>query len=101
MLTTKHLAVIRAALMFWDEEMSPHDPAVSAPYLDQPIGSGEWIKHEVAFLRDQLASCQLRYVLYSPDGKSLVSSQVFESLDQAQAAASSALVATLFVFAAD
>ena len=100
MLTAKHLAVLRAALMFWDEEMSPHDPAVAAPYLSEPIGSGDWIKDTVADLRNQLAACQIRYVLSSPDGSSLISDQMFDSLAQAKAAAvsDSALVAILILF---
>ena len=100
MLTAKHLAVLRAALMFWDEEMSPHDPAIAAPYLSGPIRSGDWIKETVAYLRSQLAVCQIRYVLSLPDGSSLISEQVFESLDQAQAAAlsDSALIAALILF---
>jgi hypothetical protein len=102
LLTAKHLAVIRAALMFWDEELSSHDPAISAPYLVGPIASGEWIKDAVADLPDRLASCQMRYVLCSPDGTSLISNQLFESLDQARIAADcdSASVATLILFAA-
>ena len=85
MITAKHLAVIRAALQFWDEEMSPHDPAICTGYFDEPIGNGEWIKDTVAFLRERMAACQLRYVLCSPEGTALVSDQLFETLDEAQA----------------
>ena len=84
MLTHSHLAVIRAALQFWDEEMSPHDPAIYTGYFEEPIGQGDWIKPAAQFLRAQLSSCQLRYVACSSDGAALVSDQVFETLEEVQ-----------------
>lgn len=102
MLTEQHLSVIRAALLFWDEEMSPHDPAIAAPYLDQPVGSGDWIKETVALLRQQFAVCRLRYVVCSWDGMSLQNDQIFGSLPNAQMAATgSATVATLILLGGD
>lgn len=62
-LTSKHLAVIRAALEYWDDEMSPHDPSISTAYFDEPIGSGDWIKDLVMELRTGPPTCRLRYVL--------------------------------------
>lgn len=33
-LTQREIATIRAALLFWREEMCPHDPAIMQPYFE-------------------------------------------------------------------
>jgi hypothetical protein len=102
MLTVSHLAVIRAALKFWDEEMSPHDPAIYTGYFDEPIGTGDWIKPAVQSLRAQLSSCQLRYAACSPDGAALASDHLFESVEKTQGAfpAGTVQIAAVLIFAA-
>ena len=100
MLTPSHLAVIRAALKFWDEEMSPHDSGIYAPYFDEPIVTGDWIKPAVQSLRAQLSSCQLRYAACSPDGAALASDKLFESLEKAQAAFPNVQIAAVLIFGA-
>ena len=98
-LTSKHLAAIRAALEYWHDEMSPHDPSIYTAYFDQPIGSGKWIKDLVAELRTGLPACRLRYVLCSPEGTTVVGNQLLESHDEAQRAVpdGSALIATVLI----
>jgi hypothetical protein len=100
MLTRLHLAVICAALMFWDEEMSPHDPDLFAAYFPEPIGTGEWITPAVRFLRDELPLCQLRYARCSSSGTELAAGSLFDSLEAAQIAGPepSVSIATLLVF---
>ena len=102
MLTPSHLTVIRAALKFWDEEMSPHDPGIYTGYFDEPIGTGDWIKPAVQFLRAQLSSCQWRYVACSPDGAALASDQLFETLEDAQKTfpVHTAQIAAVLIFSA-
>jgi hypothetical protein len=34
MLTAREVATILAALLYWQEEMCPHDPAVMRPYFE-------------------------------------------------------------------
>ena len=98
-LTSKHLAVIRAALEYWHDEMSPHDPSLYTAYFDEPIGNGKWINEIVAELRTGLPMCQLRYVLCSPEGTTVVGHQLLESHDEAQRAVpdGSALIATVLI----
>jgi hypothetical protein len=100
LLTHSHLAVIRAALKYWDEEMSPHDPAIYQGYFVEPIGTGEWIPPAVSFLRSQFSACELRYALCSPDKATILGSQLFQALDEAQNAAlsSPADIATVLIF---
>lgn len=102
-LTAKHLAVVRAALEYWNDEMSPHDPNIYTAYFDEPIGNGEWVKDLVTELRTRLPTCRLRYVLCSPEGTTLADDQLHESLDEAQNALtrSPALIATALITASD
>lgn len=81
-LTAKHLAVVRAALEYWNDEMGPHDPSIYTAYFDEPVESGDWIKEIVAELRTRLPTCRLRYVLCSPDGAKLVDQSFFETLNE-------------------
>lgn len=76
------MAVIRAALEYWDNEMSPHDPSIYTAYFDEPIGSGDWINDAVTELRQRLPTCRLRYILCSPDGDTLIDHLMYETLDQ-------------------
>jgi hypothetical protein len=84
-LTPNHLAVIQAALEFWDDEMSPHDPGISTAYFQRPIGDGQWIKAAVSFFRSQLPVCELRYALLTSDGITLASDQSYGTPEVAQA----------------
>ena len=36
MLTARHVATVRAALLFWEEEMAASPPAFMRPFLDPP-----------------------------------------------------------------
>ena len=103
MLSPAHRAVMLAALQFWDEEMSPHDPAVFAGYFKEPIGTGEWITPAVRFLRDELPSCLLHYALVAPGGTDLAAGPLFDSLEAAQNACpdASTRIATVLIFAAN
>lgn len=98
-LTSNHVAVIRAALNYWNDEMSPHPPAVYTAYFEEPIGDGAWITKAVTELRKRLPTCQLRYARCSKEPSILLSNQLFETPEESHHAASqeSALIATVLL----
>lgn len=61
MLTTRHLALIRAALQFFDEEISPHGPDGALPYFETPL-EDDLTAEEVGQLRELLRTAELKYV---------------------------------------
>ena len=61
MLTPTHLAVLRAALQFFDEELGPHGINAMRPYFDEPLDT-EISRSDLAKLRDVLRTCEIRYV---------------------------------------
>lgn len=63
MLTRRHLAVIRAALQFFDEEFMPHGARAMRPYFDEPL-RGTLKPLEIQSLRAFLRDCQLKYAGY-------------------------------------
>lgn len=83
-LTSNHLAVIRAALNYWNDEMSPHPPAVYTAYFEEAIGDGAWIGDAVTELRERLPTCRLRYARCSKEASTLLSNQLFETPEAGQ-----------------
>lgn len=84
MITSRHLTTIRAALLFWEEEICPHDREIMLPYFDAPNAdplSGD----EVAHLRTELKDTTIRYSLYNRDRRQLSAVTLFDSPDQATA----------------
>ena len=69
MLQPSHLAVIRAARQYWDEEQSPHGAAAFAGNVDELLPGGELTTEDVEYLRGQLAHCELRYLFCDEDGR--------------------------------
>ncbi len=72
MLTKRHLATIRAALLFWKEEIAVHNARIATPYLeDDTILPLEF--NEV----EQLRRCfqRVRYVAYDPQTDTLLSQE--------------------------
>jgi hypothetical protein len=52
MLNSREAATLMAALLFWQEEMCPHDPAVMRPYFEtlglyrlEPLSAAEITQH--------------------------------------------------------
>lgn len=82
MLTTRHLAIIRAALLFFDEEMSPHGLEVASPYFEEPLEE-ELAIDEVRQLWELLATVELRYACCDTAGAT-VPSQDLLTFEQAQ-----------------
>jgi len=82
LLTKRQLAIIRAALQFFDEEMSPHGSDVARPYFEEPL-EGELEAQEVGQLRELLRVVELRYACCDTAGAT-VPSQDLLTFEQVQ-----------------
>ncbi|AMV19206.1 hypothetical protein [Planctomyces sp. SH-PL14] len=99
MLTSRDWAVLRAALMFFDEEMSPHGAEAYRPYLPKRLRP-ELASAEVADLRHRLSAARVRFLCCDSTATQAVSTRLFRQLSQAEAIATAAggQVATILVF---
>ena len=61
MLTSQDLAVLRAAVTYFAEELGPHGAESMRPYFVEPIPE-EWSPRDLTRLREFLTTCQLRYI---------------------------------------
>lgn len=97
MLTHDQLATVRAALLFWQEEICPHTPEVSLPYLD--VATTEILSAEaVAELRSRFTSVDIRYVLINRHMNQLISRELFDNADDAlQRGEGSAVIASVLL----
>ncbi|MDB5348503.1 MAG: hypothetical protein JWP89_6880 [Schlesneria sp.] len=71
MLTKSHLALLRAALQYFDDEMGPHGMDVMRLYFDEEP-TVEWTSRELRDLQTYLRNCELRYAIYSPTDDRLI-----------------------------
>ena len=96
MLTHNGLAIVRAALTFWREEMCPHGTDVMLPYLDLPD-----IKHlsadEVIRLRCRFKPDAVRYAIANAAGDRLTNTKLFVDAEDAIRAAGNGRVATVLL----
>jgi hypothetical protein len=77
------IAVIRAALLFWQEEIAIHEPGVGYPYWeDQPYDPLS--PDEVAELRRHLRF--VKYVRVDPENGSLLTTDLLSAADLAASA---------------
>ncbi len=83
MLTRRHLAVLRAALQFFDEEIMPHGVRAMRPYFDEPL-RGALKPLEVRELRTFLRDCELKYASYDPKSARLNSPELSPSVKEAR-----------------
>ena len=94
MLTPRVLAAIRAALLFWMEEMAIHNPEVARPYWDtasfEPLSVTE-----LEALRNQLTF--VHYVAYDPVQGALTSTRLCTAADVDVAAVASSNWATVLL----
>lgn len=76
------IETLRAALLYWREEVSPYGEAAGQPYFDRPevrpLSSAE-----IDTLRAQLAGT-LRYVGYDPLRQQLLGTTLWESPEEAR-----------------
>ena len=68
MLTERHLAVVRAALKFLDEEMSPSGPASLFHYLDHQSRTSGVSIEDINVTRDLFDKVDLFYILVDSAG---------------------------------
>ncbi len=83
MLTPRQLAVVRAALWYWRDEMCPHGEAAARPYLQPeflPVPSDD----EVRQRDERFAPAAVRYAICSPIGRDFFSVQLFGDLTTAR-----------------
>jgi hypothetical protein len=84
LLTPRNLTLLRAALKYFDEEMSPHGLDTAAAYFDEPMEPA-LSPAEIRALREYLAQCEVKYVLCAQDGSRIQNDQLTNTLEAAQA----------------
>lgn len=75
MLTQQHLAIIRAALRFWKEEIAIHEANVARPYFDIPNIEPPTVAEIESLIRNLETA---RYALYDSRTGRLKSTETFE-----------------------
>ena len=84
MLTLHDLAVLRAAVTYFDEELGPHGIEAMRPYFADPVPE-TWSTRDLARLRQFLRTCQLRYVACDQASLELVDTKLYETVSKLQA----------------
>jgi hypothetical protein len=82
MLTRHHLAVIRAALQYFDEEMSPNGVKAMRPYFAEPPDE-ELRAEDIKQLREWLAKCKLRFICCNLAATEVVHPRMSISVEEA------------------
>ena len=95
MLTPRHLATIRAALLYWQEEMCPHGATAMRPYLEPP-DADPLAADEVAQVRQALKT-DVRYAVYDPIRNRLDGAEFFADYEEADLAAGGLAVASVIL----
>lgn len=83
MLTKRRLAVLRAALQYFDEELMPHGIGVIRPYFDEPL-KGKPTTSEIQELRKFLRDCELQYACCDSASNRLTGLQLSQSVEEAR-----------------
>lgn len=104
MLTRRQLAVARAALQYFSEEVGPHGAVALQPYLKE-TWMGDATTEDVNQVREVLQRCTLRYVCCDRAGTRLILPELFPTFEAAQLSTShlhaGTVIATVVVPAAD
>ena len=80
MLKQHHLAVVRAALKYLDEEISPHGREVLLHYLDEQNKTSDATADHIVEARDFFDSVELNYALVDSTGIYIESEQLIPAL---------------------
>lgn len=86
MLTAKDLALIRASLLFFEEENS-QSQSIMQPYFGKDSCRGITTE-TICNLRNSLQKCRLSYILVDQRHLTLVTPQIYSSIARAQKAVS-------------
>ena len=84
MLTSHDLAVLWAAVTYFEEELGPHGIEAMRPYFADPVPE-TWSIRDLARLRQFLRTCQLRYVACDQASLELVDTKLYETVSKLQA----------------
>jgi hypothetical protein len=95
MLTPHDLAVLRTALHYFREELSPHGPTAIAPYLAEPLPEPCLTGQSIDRLHARLASCTLSWARCSPHRKTLLDGALLAPTESVLSDAQSDLAAVL------
>lgn len=79
MLTQRHLALIRAALQFFDDEMVPHGRKAIGPYLDVPL-QRKVTSAEIQELRTYLRNVDVKYGRYHAPARQMAVTRLSHSI---------------------
>ena len=80
MLKQHHLAIVRAALKYLDEEISPHGTEVLLHYLDEQNEASNATGDHIAEARDFFDSVELNYALVDSLGIYIESERLIPAL---------------------
>ena len=84
MLTPKHLAVLRAALQYFQDELVPHGLDALRPYLDGPM-EGDITGADVRQLQQFLRDAEIHYAAVSSAAPRQMDSKLYMSTEAASA----------------
>ena len=88
MLTPHDLAVLRAVVTYFEEELGPHGVESMRPYFADPVPE-TWSTRDLARLREFLRTCQMRYVACDHASLEVVDTKLYETVSELQALVSS------------
>lgn len=94
MLTHRHLALIRAALQFFDEEIVPHGRKTIRMYLDAPLGRTP-TSAEIQELRSDLKKVTVKYGRYQARRRQLSDTGLSHSIAQTELSADEVIAIVL------
>ena len=95
MLGRPEIETMRAALLYWQEEISPHGEAAARPYLEGAAARA-LSAPEIDLLRTNLAS-SVRYAACDPLGQRLLGTELWGSPEDAAVAAGGHTVAIVLM----
>ena len=84
MLTSHDLAVLRAAVTYFEEELGPHGVEAMRPYFVEPIPE-TCSTRDLTRLREFLSTCQMRYVACNQASLEVVDTKLYETVSELQA----------------
>lgn len=84
MLTTYDLAVLRATVTYFEEELGPHGFESMRPYFVDPVPE-TWSIRDLTRLREFVRTCQLRYVALDQTSHEVVDTKLYETVNELQA----------------
>ena len=88
MLTSHDLAVLRAAVTYFEEELGLHGVEAMRPYFAEPVPE-TWSTRDLTRLREFLRTCQMRYVAFDQASVEVVDTKLYETVSELQALVSS------------